>query len=64
MLCSAAVSADDWVTRLRLGRHPEGGWYREIYRSPEQIGAMALPQVIVPAGAWYGARVVDGAPTR
>jgi predicted cupin superfamily sugar epimerase len=24
-----------WVERLQLRPHPEGGWYRETYRSPE-----------------------------
>jgi len=26
-------TADFWIDRLRLERHPEGGWYRETYRS-------------------------------
>lgn len=25
------------VASLRLKKHPEGGWYREVYRSPENI---------------------------
>jgi len=118
------VTADTWITRLALLRHPEGGWYRETYRSADGVEAAALPgrfggrrafstaiyyllragersalhriksdevwhhyagdavtlwlleptgcacemrlggdgepQVIVPAGTWYGARVVDG----
>ncbi len=37
-------SADDWIARLNLERHPEGGWYREVYRSPEIIPAEALPR--------------------
>ncbi|MCA1766048.1 MAG: cupin domain-containing protein [Desulfobulbaceae bacterium] len=28
---------------LALERHPEGGWYREIYRATELIPAAALP---------------------
>ena len=44
---SAPASAADWIARLGLTRHPEGGWYRETYRSAERV----------PAGVWYGARV-------
>lgn len=29
-------TAEFWIDRLRLERHPEGGWYRETYRSSEQ----------------------------
>ena len=32
------------IARLDLTRHPEGGWYRETYRSSEQIPAKALPE--------------------
>jgi predicted cupin superfamily sugar epimerase len=31
------------VERLNLARHPEGGWYRETYRSAESIPADAVP---------------------
>jgi predicted cupin superfamily sugar epimerase len=37
-------SARCWIARLGLRRHPEGGWYRETYRSRECIGASALPK--------------------
>jgi predicted cupin superfamily sugar epimerase len=121
---SGAATADDWIVRLALLRHPEGGWYRETYRAAERVEAAALPtrfggdrvfstaiyyllrsgersalhriksdeiwhhyagdpvtlwlleapgaareirlggegepQALVPAGVWYGARVVDG----
>jgi hypothetical protein len=33
-----------WIRRLRLKKHPEGGWYRETYRSAESIPAGALPR--------------------
>jgi uncharacterized protein len=36
--------AEDIIRRLGLIRHPEGGYYREIYRSDEQIPAAALPE--------------------
>jgi predicted cupin superfamily sugar epimerase len=26
------VTVDDLVRRLDLAAHPEGGWYREVYR--------------------------------
>ena len=31
------------IERLRLKPHPEGGWYREVYRSAETMSADALP---------------------
>ena len=37
------VSASKWIERLNLAPHPEGGYYREIYRSNETIPAAALP---------------------
>jgi len=121
---TARLTAQHWIERLGLARHPEGGWYRETYRSSEWVQAGALParfggartlgtaiyyllragersvlhriksdevwhhyagdavtlwlleaqgaarrvrlggdgepQLVVPAGAWYGARVADG----
>lgn len=36
-------SATDWIRLLDLKPHPEGGWFREVYRSPETIPASALP---------------------
>jgi predicted cupin superfamily sugar epimerase len=121
---TASRGAQDWIARLALMPHPEGGWYRETYRSGEHVPAAALPsrfggarvfgtaiyyllragersalhriksdevwhhyagddvtlwlletpgaareirlggggepQAVVPAGAWYGARVVEG----
>lgn len=32
-----------WIEALDLARHPEGGWFRETYRSPETLPADALP---------------------
>jgi predicted cupin superfamily sugar epimerase len=32
-----------WIDRLALEAHPEGGYYRETYRSDETIPASALP---------------------
>lgn len=32
--CTAGVTAEILVERLRLAPHPEGGWFREIHRSP------------------------------
>ncbi|NTV98907.1 MAG: cupin domain-containing protein [Chlorobiaceae bacterium] len=29
--------ADFWIERLQLQAHPEGGYYRETYRSPETL---------------------------
>jgi uncharacterized protein len=35
--------AQEWIELLELKRHPEGGWYRETYRSEETISKSALP---------------------
>jgi len=36
-------TAEYWIEELRLLPHPEGGYYREAYRSAETVGAEALP---------------------
>lgn len=33
-----------WVKKLKLEPHPEGGWFKEVYRSVESIDKEALPQ--------------------
>jgi predicted cupin superfamily sugar epimerase len=35
-------TAEELIETLSLRPHPEGGWYREVYRSPEEIVAQAL----------------------
>ena len=37
------MNADYWIDLLQLARHPEGGYYREVYRADETVGANALP---------------------
>lgn len=37
-------TAEYWIKRLRLRPHPEGGYYRETYRSPEIIVKAHLPK--------------------
>jgi uncharacterized protein len=37
------LTAKGLAAQLELNRHPEGGWYRESYRSPETIPSAALP---------------------
>jgi hypothetical protein len=32
-----------WIDGLQLRRHPEGGWFRETYRSEEVLAGAALP---------------------
>jgi len=29
----------EWIEELKLGPHPEGGWFRECYRAPLQVSA-------------------------
>lgn len=38
------TTAEELIERLGLLRHPEGGWYRETYRSGEIIQGSALPE--------------------
>ncbi len=35
--------AQYWIDGLSLNKHPEGGWYKEIYRSNEVIALSHLP---------------------
>ncbi len=37
-------TADEWIAALSLAPHPEGGYYREMYRSAGTISAQALPR--------------------
>ena len=37
-------TADYWIKSLSLTQHPEGGYYRETYRSTELLNAAALPE--------------------
>lgn len=32
-----------WIEHLELKSHPEGGWYKEVYRSEEEIPVNGLP---------------------
>jgi hypothetical protein len=33
----------EWIERLGLAPHPEGGYFREVYRSADRIAAPGLP---------------------
>lgn len=37
------AAAEHWIRALGLAAHPEGGWFREVFRSPERVPASALP---------------------
>ena len=37
------TEARRWIRDLKLRRHPEGGWFREIYRAEETIPRHSLP---------------------
>lgn len=37
-------TVQDWIDHLDLDSHPEGGYYRETYRTSESIPAGALPE--------------------
>jgi len=36
-------SAKEWIAYLNLTKHPEGGWFKETYRSRENIDQKCLP---------------------
>jgi len=36
--------ANNWIELLNLKSHPEGGHFKEMYRSPEEIPNSALPK--------------------
>jgi predicted cupin superfamily sugar epimerase len=38
-----SLSAAQWIAELGLQPHPEGGYFRETYRSAESVEAAALP---------------------
>ena len=38
------MTANEWIERLGLVPHPEGGWFREEYRSHERIDRDSLPE--------------------
>jgi hypothetical protein len=40
---TASTHAGEWIARLSLMPHPEGGYYREMYRSPGTIAEQSLP---------------------
>lgn len=35
--------AEYWIEKLQLQKHPEGGWFKEVYRSEDIISSAALP---------------------
>src|SRR5262249_43269386 len=37
------AEAEHWIRTLSLAAHPEGGWFRETYRSPVRVPGSALP---------------------
>ena len=37
------MTAAEWIARLGLVPHPEGGFFRETYRSAERVAADCLP---------------------
>jgi predicted cupin superfamily sugar epimerase len=39
-----SYSAQFWINRLGLTRHPEGGFFKEVYRSGEVISKKGLPE--------------------
>jgi predicted cupin superfamily sugar epimerase len=37
------TTSEELIRSLALARHPEGGWYRETYRSNERVPSKSLP---------------------
>ena len=42
-MLTAMATLPDWAQALELAPHPEGGWYRETWRSDVTVPAGALP---------------------
>lgn len=38
------MTANDWIKKLDLQAHPEGGYFKEVYRSSQSIGQQSLPK--------------------
>ncbi|QDU55879.1 cupin domain-containing protein [Aeoliella mucimassa] len=38
-----SVTRQQWIDSLALQPHPEGGWYREMYRADESVPQTSLP---------------------
>lgn len=38
------LNARQWIERLELIKHPEGGYYKETYRAEETIAKNHLPE--------------------
>ena len=36
-------STNFWIEKLNLAKHPEGGFYKEVYRSEEKLAKSSLP---------------------
>jgi predicted cupin superfamily sugar epimerase len=43
-------SAKYWIEKLELIPHPEGGYFKEAFRSEEGISKTALPERYTPEG--------------
>lgn len=37
------MNAEDWVTHLDMAAHPEGGYFKQSFVSPEKISLMSHP---------------------
>jgi uncharacterized protein len=35
-------TANYWIKTLQLQKHPEGGWFKEVYRSAEMLPATVI----------------------
>lgn len=42
-MIAGELSVEELIESLKLQPHPEGGFYREIYRADEAVDAVALP---------------------
>jgi predicted cupin superfamily sugar epimerase len=38
------MKAEEVIELLQLAKHPEGGWFKETYRSRETVSSSALPE--------------------
>ncbi|OGJ89211.1 MAG: hypothetical protein A2268_13420 [Candidatus Raymondbacteria bacterium RifOxyA12_full_50_37] len=53
---TSPISVSDIIERLKLAPHPEGGFFREIYRAPHTVEWRGEHLSACTANAWQAAR--------
>lgn len=51
-MTNRSLTSEELISNLQLVRHPEGGWFRESYRSGDSVSGGALPERFVGSRAF------------